>query len=320
MRIALLYEETPGTWTVPYAEAMREACLGHEVLGLDVKDLHDWEIITLVNSLKDVDLWYCHSFVDRFLSPIMSFAEQNSHIMCHNHGGAETGDLCSLVRGEFDSKGVQLLSDDPRGRILFNTKFNSERFCRRFSVEGMSHRVVGFPIDKECTYYFKTHILVPGRFSESKQTLLSAKILEPFAPLTMFSTGSRDKSLYWSGLKALGYHVVEAIGEHYDRLLLTTKVAFTASMADSFNSSIAEAAASGAIVVAPNEPPFCDIYKQDFLYRPYDIVDAREKVFLALNSDTRENLSDVSRYNKHVVVDNIREVIAEVENERRNSN
>ena len=157
--------------------------------------------------------------------------------------------------------------------------------------------------------------MVPGRFSETKQTMLAAEILQPWCKQTVFCTGVMPTKTYLVGLHALGYQVSFVKGSDYHRLIRKARVAFTATMADAICVSMAECASAGAILVAPNRGPFPEYANPDFLYTPFSISDAREKMDHAMtratSADMGESRSGVSRYYPFSVASRIRDVVDE---------
>jgi len=331
MRINYLYEVHQGNWTQGYHYTVLKALDGWDVFCIDAVGLSDEQIADAVADAPSCDVWYCMSFLDRWLYPVALRAPiRGEKIIVHNHGGMETRDSIALERGRFDTIVLPSIADSKMVRILFNSKSNALAFGTFYGIKPRSiatdhhetsFRVVGFPIHDLEHYVHENNanennverrgIVVPGRFSETKQTMLAAEILRPFREQTTFCTGVMPTKSYAAALDALGFSVVFVQGMDYYRLLARSKVAFTASMADSLNSSMAEAASARAVLVAPKWGPFTEYANEIYLYEPFSVVDARQKIRGALGSSSETSCSDVSDYLPKEVARRIREVVSE---------
>ena len=147
MRINYVYEEYAWGWTAPYNEMVALALADQDVAYINTSDMSEQQAADAVGDAPLCDVWYCMSALDRWLVPIMAHAtETDTPVVCHNHGGAETLDLISLVRAPDDTTALPWLSNQPKARVLFNTNGNEAAFCDFYDVRGDNHRVVGVPI------------------------------------------------------------------------------------------------------------------------------------------------------------------------------
>lgn len=317
MIVNYLFEDYDWGWTGPYNEMVAWALAGLEVNYLDVTGMGQHEVSEVIRTAPKCDVWYCFSALDIWLKGVKGRSDKDggTPIIVHNHGGMETLDIISLVRGPADTTVLPLLVDDPRVRILFNTIGNMEDFREFYGGDGSNFRVVGYPIEQRSGNEHRSDILVPGRFSATKQTMLAAAILYHFRSFVTFCTPLKDRCDYWFALKAMGYDVVSARGDEYEKLIASYKVGFSASMSDSMNASVAEMAATGARMVVPDRTPFNDPGYIDPTYRyaPFDINDARAKLHLAwTHADSSWPDRQVSRFDPKAVAKRVWDVLGEV--------
>lgn len=319
MKINYLSEVHQGNWTQIYHSTVIRALEEFDVVTISAAGLTDEEVFRAVEAARPCDVWYCSSFLDRWLRPVSMRADVRAEkIIVHNHGGMETHDSIALELGTFDTLILPMIASDSTTRVLFNTESNRKDFSDYYGVHVGSLRVVGFPIlsfmndDNVDGGTQRGGIVVPGRFSETKQTLLAAEILLPYLNRgVVFSTGVMPNRSYASILRTLGYRVSFVQGSKYHRLIRQARVAFTATMADAICVSMAECASAGAILVAPNRGPFVEYVNPNFLYEPFSIKDARDKVDLALEADLAESQSRVDQYSLAAVASRIRAVVHE---------
>jgi len=318
MKINYVFEEYEWDWTAPYNEMAAWAVAGHEVAYIDTTDMAQHQVATAIENAPQCDLWYCFSFLDRWLIPIVRRSDEDNltPIICHNHGGMETLDMISLIRGFEDTTMLPLLSERLSAFIMFNTVGNERSFCEFYGSSPASHRVVGYPISRRSGPENRVGILVPGRFSSTKQTMLAAAILLPWKRHVTFCTPIDIKCDHWWALAAMGYDVVCARGERYEELISSHKVGFTASMSDSMNASIAEMASTGALMVTPDRVPFNDpgYIHPRYRYRAFDIEDARDRIALAWNKSRTWEKDQLSYFLPQEVSQRVSEVLLEVGN------
>lgn len=318
MRINYLYEVEDWNWTAEYHKAVLLALNECEVCEIPVAGKTEEEIVSAVWEAPACDVWYCMSFLDKWLIPVSLRARvRNERIVVHNHGGMETGDTIALERGPYDTTELPKIATCPRNRVLFNTVSNLKDFSEFYRIPETCFDVVGFPVPdlSGCAVEPFHGILVPGRFSESKQIMLAAEILSPYKDIVLFSTGVMPSKRYILALDALGFSVDFARGKKYRELLGSYTVAFTASLADSFCLSIAECVSAGMNVVTPNCAPFTEYSHPGLSYEPYSISDARRKIDLALRDSGGVFQSQVSYFSPERVTQRIKCVLKELENE-----
>jgi glycosyltransferase involved in cell wall biosynthesis len=245
------------------------------------------------------------------MKPLMIKAQsEGSKIVVHNHGGMETHDIVSLCLGNDDTQMLPIAARNSDVHVLFNTEKNRADFEDFYSLYVSNSHVVGFPIRRPYKIDNSVRrILVPGRFCATKNTHLAAEILLPFREDVLFSTMHTKKCDYWRMLESLGYDVVTAIGYEFDTLLQESQIVFTASMSDSFNSSIAEAASFGSSVVAPYWGPFPEYVNRAGLYNAFDIDMARSIVERFLELGEKAPKTDVSKYHRDNFIIRVQNVL-----------
>lgn len=318
MRVNYLYEVEDWNWTAEYHKAVLLALKWCDVCEVPVVGKTEEEIVSAVWEAPACDVWYCMSFLDKWLVPVSLRSNiRAERIVVHNHGGMETKDTIALERGPYDTTELPKIADEYHNRVLFNSIDNMESFSRFYGVRKDSLRVVGFPVADLGGYNVNSFngILVPGRFSETKQIMLAAEILAPYRSQAVFSTGVMPSKSYLLALKALGFKVAYVRGAEYRLMAGEFKVAFTASMSDSLCLSIAECASIGLNIVAPYRAPFTEYVNSELLYEPFSIKDAQHKIDLALKDSEITYRSRVSWYSPERVARRILEVIRELENE-----
>jgi len=317
MKINFLASIPDEGWAVPYCSAVIDACEQSgdcEIYRTD--GMSEAEVFRLVMSARKCDVWYSANILDIWMKPLVIKSNiEGSKIVVHNHGGMETHDIVSLVLGNEDTQMLPIAASSSFGvHVLFNTEHNRTAFEDYYGTCMANSHVVGFPVRRPARQVDKIkRILVPGRFCATKNTHLAAEILLPFADSVVFSTMHTKKCDYWKMLESLGYDVVTAVGQAFDKLLYESQIVFTASMSDSFNSSIAEAASFGASVVAPDWGPFPEYVNDAGLYNAFSVDMARGRVRLFLSMGKEAPKSDVSMFYRDKFIDRVKKVLRKLE-------
>jgi len=313
IRVNYIYDQREGDWSKRYNEAVIDALSGFNLVGtLDVTYCDEATIEAMVDAAPWCDVWFVFSIFDKWVRPVwVRVIASDEKMVIHNHGGVETGDYEALLYGDQDTTILPDIISEDQVRVLFNSKSNLWEFQEQYG--GVNGVITGFPVHvpverKE----YKPHpgIVVPGRLSVSKQPLLAAKILAPYRSRTTFCTGEVEgkNDDMAKALRSLGFKVVRVRDEEYFNLVNSKLVGFTASLADSLNTSCIEMAALGLRVVAPELPQF-GYLPPHWKYEPYSIASARERVRRAL-SDNWEPL-DVSQFSKASFSAKVRTLITE---------
>ena len=147
MKINYLYEVHPGNWTQGYHDTVIQALDGLDVHVIAAAGLTDDEVFSAVWAARPCDVWYCSSFLDRWLCPVnLRACVRSEKVIVHNHGGMETHDSIALERGAFDTLTLPKIASSPHVRVLFNTQSNESDFSDFYRVQRKYLRVVGFPI------------------------------------------------------------------------------------------------------------------------------------------------------------------------------
>ncbi len=313
IRVNYLYEECGGDWSRRYNEAVLEALSEFELgQALNVTYCDVAAIEEMVNAAPWCDVWFVFSIFDKWLRPVWErLNTYDEKMVIHNHGGVETGDYEALLHSSHDTTLFPRIADAPNVRVLFNSRSNVEEFLHEYGA--VNGTVTGFPVHipiERTEFKKRPSIVVPGRLSVGKQPLLAAKILDPYRSITTFCTGEVEgkNSDMATVLSSLGFTVVRVRDEEYFHLVNSRQVGFTASLADSLNTSCVEMAALGLRVVAPELPQF-GYLPPHWKYEPYSITSARERVRRALNDDWEP--VDVSQYSRANFSAKVRALITE---------
>jgi hypothetical protein len=312
MRINFLASIPDEGWAVPYCSAALQAC--EEVGDCELyrtDGMSEEDVLKLVLNARPCDVWYSSNILDIWLKPItLKSAFERSRIIVHNHGGMETHDIVSLNLGVDDTQILPRIATHSNVSVLFNTLTNLKAFNSFYGIKTQNPTVVGFPVRRPEREASKVRrILVPGRFCATKNTHLAAEILLPFADEVLFSTMHSKKCDYWRMLEALGYEVVTAFGESFDSLLYESSIIFTASMSDSFNSSVAEGASFGGSIVAPNWGPFREYVHEAGLYTAFSVHHARGILDKFLLAGSNAPKTDVSFYHRENFIERVKSVL-----------
>ena len=282
MRVIITGQRDPSTWSLSYVSAVLDALQsrGHEAefVGTYGAEYGDDSVAAAVSRVlaRDPDVVLASMTED--IVPY-HLAKEGVCVVAHHHGGPEGHSLVNLAApNDFLAWALHEYNE-----VMVNTESSRHEVAEAYGVAAI---VVGFPIrSPPASGASKDIVLVPGRLGGSKQTMLAAEALVPWAGKVVFSTAEAPTprlESYKRALERLGYACkLSCRGADYDLLLSRAAVVVSTSLSETLGTACYEACLAGAVGVFPSLGVFRELYKGPF-YLPYSVASIQHRVGDAL--------------------------------------